>query len=210
MTSADFNLYSRFAGQLARRPDAELLATGDGRSWSCRDVDELSGRLAGALEGLGVRPGDRVSVQVDKSPECLALYMACLRGGFVFHPLNTAYQSAELEFFLVDAAPAVVVCDPGKLALLRPLAERAGAGHVLTLDAAGAGSLAALAAASDAAFAGVPRGRDDLAALLYSSGTTGTPKGIMLTHGNLLSNTEALVEAWGFSPAARLLHALPI
>jgi malonyl-CoA/methylmalonyl-CoA synthetase len=177
---------------------------------SPRNSRREAGRLASALSTLGARPGDRVSVQVAKSPESLALYLACLRAGLVYHPLNTAYKSAELEFFLGDAEPTVVVCDPARLELLRPLAATAGAAQLVSLAADGTGSLIQLAAAADPQFAPVPRAKDDLAALLYSSGTTGTPKGIMLTHSNLLSNTEALVEAWGFTGADRLLHALPI
>jgi malonyl-CoA/methylmalonyl-CoA synthetase len=210
MTAVEHNLYSRFAEQFARRPEQPLLTTSDGASLSYRDVESLAGRLATALSERGARVGDRVSVQVEKSPESLALYLACLRAGFVFHPLNTAYKEAELEFFLGDAEPAVVVCAPAKLDRVRALAERAGASAVLTLDASGSGSLAEIAAAAASDFATVSRERADLAALLYSSGTTGTPKGIMLTHGNLVSNTEALVAAWGFSEADRLLHALPI
>jgi malonyl-CoA/methylmalonyl-CoA synthetase len=210
MQRDDFSLYAHFAAQFARRSEKELLRTSDDVSLSYRDVDERAARTAAALAELGVAPGERVSVQVEKSPEALILYLACLRAGFVYHPLNMAYKSAELGYFLTDAEPALVVCDGQSEALIEPLARRAGARQVLTLNADGSGSLSELAALARPGFAIVSRERGDLAALLYSSGTTGVPKGIMLTHWNLLSNTEALVSAWGFDADDRLLHALPI
>ena len=210
MNNADFNLYTHFQAQFARKRDSELLQTGTGLSYRYRDVDELAARMANYLSELGVQPGDRVSVQVEKSPECLCLYLACLRAGFVFHPLNPAYKSAELEYFLTNAEPAVVVCDAADEALISPIATAAGARRILTLNADGSGSLCSAARSAAPEFTTVPRNRDDMAALLYSSGTTGVPKGIMLSHGNLLSNTEALVTAWGFTDNDRLLHALPI
>jgi malonyl-CoA/methylmalonyl-CoA synthetase len=140
----------------------------------------------------------------------LCLYLACLRAGMVFHPLNMAYKSGELEYFLGNAEPAIVVCDPGNADAIEPIAKSAGVGHLLTLDADGGGTLTDNASQLAATFDTVNREADDLAALLYSSGTTGRPKGIMLTHSNLLRNTEALVDAWGFTEKDRLLHALPI
>jgi malonyl-CoA/methylmalonyl-CoA synthetase len=210
MADDNFNLYEHFARQLRENPDRELLAADDGRSLSRLDVESLSSRMARALADAGVGRGDRVSVQVEKSPENLCLYLACLRSGFVYHPLNTAYRPAELDYFLTNAEPAVVVCDSQKRAAVEPLAHRAGARRVLTLDADGSGSLIALASAASDDAPVVRSAADELAALLYSSGTTGTPKGIMLTHGNLLSNTQALVASWGFVSSDRLLHALPI
>ncbi len=186
------------------------MLTDTGRSYTYRDIDRESARLARFLVERGIKTGDRVSVQVDKSPFALSLYLACLRGGFVFHPLNPSYQPAELEYFLGNAAPTLVVCDSRKLAAIQPLAENAGINQVLTLDGDGHGSLFDLSrdTASDPIL--VPRDTNDLAALLYSSGTTGVPKGIMLTHGNLLSNALSLVAAWEFSDQDRLLHALPM
>ena len=210
MPSEDFNLYSHFYRQISTHAGKELLCTGDGRSYSYRDIDEGSARLARFLTDLGVSAGDRVSVQVEKSPEMLMLYLACLRAGLVFHPLNMAYTAGELDYFLHNAEPSVVICDPANEAAIKQLADAAGTRFIFTLDGDGNGSLIERSAASDAEFTTVARAADDLAALLYSSGTTGVPKGIMLTHANLLRNTEALVESWGFTDSDRLLHALPI
>jgi malonyl-CoA/methylmalonyl-CoA synthetase len=210
MQHDDFNLYSHFSTQFAEHADKELLKTEAGVSLSYRDIDAQSAQIASVLASLGVNAGDRVSVQVEKSPECLSLYLACLRAGFVFHPLNMAYKPAELDYFLNDAEPAVVICDGRNQASVRPIADQAGAKRVLTLNADGGGELSELADAADPNFTTVKRDREDLGALLYSSGTTGVPKGIMLSHWNLLSNTESLVSAWGFSSNDRLLHALPI
>ena len=187
-----------------------MLLTDTGRSYTYQDIDLESARLARFLVERGIKIGDRVSVQVDKSPMALSLYLACLRAGFVFHPLNPSYQPGELEYFLGDATPTIVVCDSRKLAAIQPLADNAGIDQVLTLDGDGHGSLFDLSrnTASDPIL--VPRETNDLAALLYSSGTTGVPKGIMLTHGNLLSNALSLVEAWEFSDRDRLLHTLPM
>ncbi len=210
MSAQDFNLYAHFQKQFVTHPDKELLCTERNRSYRYADIDRESARLANFLSGIGVDPGNRVSVQLQKSPEALCLYLACLRGGFVFQPLNPALHSGELEYFLGNAEPAVVVCDPTREATIRPLAAAAGVKHLLTLDADGQGSLIAQSQSTAEDFCAVPSGKDDLAALLYSSGTTGVPKGIMLTHGNLLSNAQALVKVWGFTEDDRLLHALPI
>ena len=210
MSTDDFNLYAHFNRQFERYADKELLCTGDGKSLTYSDVDRRSAAIASFLSGLGIEPGDRVSVQVEKTPEALCLYLACLRGGFVFHPLNMAYTSGELEYFLNNAEPAAVICDPGREADIKNIADAAGAQFVFTLDGEGHGTLTDRADKVTAAFGIVARDKDDMAALLYSSGTTGVPKGIMLTHSNLLRNTEALVDAWGFTEEDRLLHALPI
>jgi malonyl-CoA/methylmalonyl-CoA synthetase len=210
MPIEDYNLYTHFHRQFTAYSAKELLCTGDGRSYSYRDIDQASARVARFLSDLGISPGDRVSVQVEKTPEMLILYLACLRAGLVFHPLNMAYTADELDYFLHNAEPSVVVCDPKNEAAIKQIADAAGTRYIFTLDGDGNGSLPERSAASPADFGIVRRARDDLAALLYSSGTTGVPKGIMLTHANLLRNTEALVEAWGFTDNDRLLHALPI
>ena len=166
-------------------------------------------RLASALFSLGVRPGDRVAVQVEKSPMALALYAACVKAGVVFLPLNSAYTPAELEYFVGDSDAALLVCDPVAADRLRPVAEKAGS-RLLTLAADGSGSLADLAASQSSGFDTVDRKPEDLAALLYTSGTTGRSKGAMLTQANLLSNAKTLVDAWRFTSDDALLHALPI
>jgi len=170
-----------------------------------QDVD----RIAGALVSLGVAPGDRVAAQVAKTPQALALYAACVKAGAVFLPLNTAYTPAELTYFLTDSGGALFVCDPAQAAALGPIADRAGAA-LMTLGADGTGSLMNLARQQVPRFDPVPRDAHDLAALLYTSGTTGRSKGAMLTHDNLLSNARALTEAWRFTDQDVLLHALPI
>jgi malonyl-CoA/methylmalonyl-CoA synthetase len=210
MIGGDFNLYTHFQEQFAKHADDELLCTEQDRSYTYSDIDRRSSRFARFLTDLGASPGDRVSVQVDKSPEALCLYLACLRAGLVFHPLNMGYKSGELDYFLDNAEPAVVICDARSESIIRPIANAKGIDHLLTLNADGSGTFPDSANQSPADFVTLRREQDDLAALLYSSGTTGVPKGIMLTHSNLLRNTEALVEAWGFTEADRLLHALPI
>ena len=210
MPRQDANLFTHFELHFIDRADGELLTTGGGDTWSYADVDRRSAQIAQQLAAVGVDVGERVSVQVEKSPENLCLYLACLRGGFVYHPLNMGYRRSELEYFIGNAEPAAIICDREKLGDLEDLGSRAGVRSVLTLDADGGGTLVELAVEQPDTFETVPRERDDLAALLYSSGTTGVPKGIMLTHHNLLSNTEALVQAWGFTADDRLLHALPI
>ncbi|PRD42624.1 malonyl-CoA synthase [Phyllobacterium phragmitis] len=190
-------------------PDAVFIETTNGRLWAYGDLLQWSGRLANILIAAGVKPGDRVAVQVEKSPEALMLYLACLRAGAVYLPLNTAYTLAELDYFIGDAEPRLVVASPGAAEGIRSIASKYGS-HVETLDAAGGGSLLERAAKADTEFEDVGRGSDDLAAILYTSGTTGRSKGAMLTHDNLLSNALTLKDYWRFTPADRLIHALPI
>jgi len=175
------------------------------------EADEACARIANCLLQIGAVAGDRVTVQVDKSAENLFLYLACLRAGLVYHPLNTAYTAAELSYFLGNAEPTIVVCGSVGLAAIESIVEdKADVKAVLTLDADGSGSLTQqAAAASGEAEVAQCRG-SDMAALLYSSGTTGRPKGIMLSHDNLRSNAQTLVTAWGFCASDRLLHMLPI
>jgi len=206
----EHNLYSHFKKQFDRHGDRELLKTGEQIAYTFADAERESAKLAVLLCDMGIQPGDRVSAQVEKSPQALFLYLACLRAGFVFHPLNPAYQSGELEYFIGNARPALVICDPQRQQEFSELCGAADIDQLMTLNAQGTGSLTDAAMASSDQFGIVPRAADDLAALLYSSGTTGVPKGIMLTHDNLLRNTQALVEAWGFTESDRLLHALPI
>ena len=163
-------------------------------------------RNAAALVGMGVRPGDRVAVQVDKSIEAIQLYLGTVMAGGVFLPLNTAYTTPEVAYFLGDATPRVVVCDPARA---DEIAEVAGAARVVTLDAKGLGTLTD-AVVGRGGFTPVPRGPDDLAAILYTSGTTGRSKGAMLSHANLASNSETLRDYWRFTDRDVLIHALPI
>ena len=154
-------------------PERCLIETAEGRRLTYGAALELSSRLAHGLVALGVAPGDRVAVQVDKSPEAIVLYLACVRAGAVYLPLNTAYTLAELEYFLTDAGPALVVCRPQAEAGIRDLAARTGVPACLTLGTAADGTLMARAAQGAPVFPPVPRGADDLAAILYTSGTTG-------------------------------------
>ena len=208
MSAAKHNLYSHFKKQFESRPSRELIQTDEGKSRSFSDFDVLSAKIVTVITDLGAAPGDRVSVQVEKSPEAFALYLACLRGGFVFHPLNPAYTPSELEYFFKDAEPTVIVCDSSNAESVSTVSN-SGA-KLLTLDADGHGTLIEKASQAKETNTVADCDQDDVAALLYSSGTTGVPKGIMLTHKNLLSNTQSLVSAWGFTEKDRLLHALPI
>ncbi len=206
----DYNLYRLFERAFASDRASPLLQTSAGVNYCWADVAQQSARLANYLCALGASPGDRVTVQVDKSPQVLCLYLACLRAGLVYHPLNTAYQASELNYFLGDARPRIVVCAGRSAALFESLAADAGVETVCTLEADGSGSLTTAAADCSGEFGTVTRDPGDLAALLYSSGTTGRPKGIMLTHANLASNGLSLVQIWGFTAADVLLHALPV
>lgn len=189
-------------------PEAPFALLDDGRRLSYADMLDVSARFANALVALGVKPGDRVAVQVEKSFEALMLYLGTVRAGAIFLPLNTAYTPAEIEYFLGDAEPAVFVCDPAKAEALRPYADKSGA-KLETLGI-GTGSLLDKASAASTGFTDVERGPDDLAAILYTSGTTGRSKGAMLSHDNLSSNALALVDYWRFGKGDVLLHALPI
>jgi len=193
----------------ASDPRAVFIETAAGKRWTYADMLAFSGRVAGALVALGVKPGDRVAAQVEKSPEALMLYLACLRAGAVYLPLNTGYTSAELDYFIGDAEPSLVVCAPESAQDIGKLVQRHQA-RVETLDAQGGGSLMALAQRQESDFVNVARAADDLAAILYTSGTTGRPKGAMLTHDNLRSNALALRDTWHYTRDDKLIHALPI
>lgn len=181
-----------------------------GRDYSYDDIDRLSAQYAQVLHALELPRGSRIAVQVEKSPEALMLYLGALRAGLVYLPLNTAYRDAEVEYFVTDAEPAVIVCDPSRQEAMVTLAGRTGNARVYTLDAGGQGSLTDAARSQDATFSTVECKKDDLAAILYTSGTTGRSKGAMLSHGNLSSNAKVLDEYWGWSSDDVLLHMLPI
>src|SRR5439155_6836552 len=203
------NLYDILSARFPADRERPAIELPDGRTHAYGDLEAASARLAHGLEAAGARPGDRVMVQVEKTPEAVFLYLACLRAGLVYLPLNSGYRQSEGEYFLADAEPRVVVSDPASpLAGLPSLA--AGGARWFSLDQHGDGSLMDWAATRPAAFDAMPREDDDLAAILYTSGTTGKPKGAMMSHRNLSSNALALHRIWGFRPDDRLLHALPI
>jgi malonyl-CoA/methylmalonyl-CoA synthetase len=193
-------------------------ADGALRLWSWRELDAATARMANLLASLALAEGARVAVQVEKSVEALALYLATLRAGYVFLPLNTAYQKAEMAYFIGNAEPAVVVCSPANFGWVSQIAFTGGTAHVFTLGEAGEGSLLERAAHHSPEHTPAQRQADDLAAILYTSGTTGRSKGAMLTHGNLLSNAQVLKTYWGWRGAGLpleqggdvLIHALPI
>jgi malonyl-CoA/methylmalonyl-CoA synthetase len=201
---------SLFAAIRAASPDGgrAFLRGADGTVLSYDQMFARTAQFANCFWQAGIRPGDRLTVQVEKSAEALLLYLACLRSGVIYLPLNPAYTSAEMEYFLGDAEPACLVASPEKESAI---AEFARGAAILTLGADGrAGLLIARAREMPETFADVPRGANDLAAILYTSGTTGRSKGAMLTHRNLLSNARALAELWQFTSSDVLLHALPI
>ncbi|MHA6326437.1 malonate--CoA ligase [Roseivivax sp. CAU 1753] len=188
---------------------APFLILPDGDRISYDAFLRRAAQIAHALTDTGLAPGDRIAVQVAKSPEALMLYAACAQTGIVFLPLNTAYTRDELDYFIDDCGAALVICDPRNAEELAPVADKLGA-KLDTLDATGGGSLTDRATHLPDSFATVSRDGDDLAALLYTSGTTGRSKGAMLSQANLLSNAEALADLWRFTADDVLLHALPI
>ena len=203
---------SLFAAIKAALPAAgkPFLIPPQGKSIDYGDLLPLSARYANALKSCGVRTGDRVAVQIEKSPESVLLYLACLRLGAIYLPLNPAYTPPEVAYFLNDAAPSLFICAPGSLEPARNIAAEASVPRVETLDDVGGGSLPAMAAVASDVFNDVELGDHDLAAILYTSGTTGLSKGAMLSQSNLLSNAQTLVEAWKITAGDVLIHALPV
>jgi malonyl-CoA/methylmalonyl-CoA synthetase len=192
-----------------RETDRRLLILPDASEVTGRAFAGTIARFANALVAAGVQPGDRVAVQIAKSAEALAVYAATVAAGGIFLPLNTGYIAEEVAYFLTNATPRLFLCDDAKAEALAPVAEAAGA-RLMTLNADGTGSFPNAAANLPDTFTPVPRGADDLVALLYTSGTTGRSKGAMLSHANLLSNAEVLAREWLFTAEDVLLHALPI
>lgn len=207
-------LYDALLKQGRTGPSHIFATMEDGRYYTYASVDDVAGRFAHRLANLGVKPGDRVAVQVDKSIEAVMLYLATVRAGAVFLPLNTAYTPNELDYFLGDAKPALFVCRPQTAEALAPLTKKHGAKletmGVWSSPDIDAGSFFENVPDDGTPFETVARGPDDLAAILYTSGTTGRSKGAMLSHDNLLSNSEVLVGHWRFTQDDILLHALPI
>ena len=214
MSTSNQNLFAAlraaFPADLEQIAVETMSASGEPLLYSWRDLDRASARIANLLAALELPEGSRIAVQVEKSVEAMLLYLATLRAGHVFLPLNTAYQSAEIEYFVGNAEPAVVVCTPGNFGWVSKIAFTAGTQHVFTLGDDRTGSLLERAAHFGDDHVPVARGADDLAAILYTSGTTGRSKGAMLTHGNLLSNAVMLKDYWGWVPGDVLIHALPI
>jgi malonyl-CoA/methylmalonyl-CoA synthetase len=207
-TIMNANLFSRLFDGLDD-PARLAIETVDGQHISYGDLMARAGQMANVLADGGVKPGHRVAAQTEKSVPGLVLYLAAVRAGAVYLPLNTAYTLNELEYFITDAEPSLVVCDPAKAEGIGTIAAKVGA-NVLTLGADGKGSLPDVAAKASAVFTTAARADDDLAAILYTSGTTGRSKGAMLTHDNLASNSLSLVDYWRFTDQDVLIHALPI
>ncbi len=204
------NLYHRLQARFPTDPRSPCLLLPGGRVISYGELDQQSARYANLLVALGLKPGDRVAVQVEKSAEAVALYLGCLRAGCVFVPLNPAYQRSEIRHFLEDAEPGLFVYGPQARELAHEAAMRWKIRHTLELADDGSGTLAERAAEQVASFGTAQRDDDDLAAILYTSGTTGRSKGAMLAHKTLGANCEVLLEAWRFRPDDVLLHMLPI
>jgi malonyl-CoA/methylmalonyl-CoA synthetase len=211
------NLFSALRAAFPADLTAVAVETDEGLRYSWQDLDRATAMMANLLQSLDLPEGSRVAVQVEKSVEAMMLYLATLRAGYVFLPLNTAYQSAEIEYFIGNAEPAVVVCSPANFGWVSKIAFKAGTQHVFTLGDDRTGSLLERSAHHSDQHTPAARQSDDLAAILYTSGTTGRSKGAMLTHGNLLSNAVTLKDYWGWKstggPEGRgdvLIHALPI
>ena len=201
------SLFAEVGKHLPSDLSKPFIRTPDGGGYCYADMLRSTSQFAHALVELGVQPGDRVAVQVDKSPETVMLYLAVLRVGAVYLPLNSGYTGDELRYFLDDAEPSLFVCAPAFEAQARDLAKASGVAHLETLGDAGDGSLMQRVHGKPGRFADVPRASSDLAAILYTSGTTGRSKGAMISHGNLVSNARALVDAWQITSC--LLYTSP-
>ena len=211
--SSNDNLFAALRAGFPADLDRTAIETAGGdnaRYYTWRDLERGTAMLANLLESLELPAGSRIAVQTEKSVEALMLYLAVLRAGFVYLPLNTAYQRDEIAYFIANAEPAVVVCAGRNFGWVSRIAFAAGTTHVFTLDDDRTGSLLQRAAVHGDRHAPAQRGADELAAILYTSGTTGRSKGAMLTHGNLLSNAQVLQRYWGWKPGDVLIHALPI
>lgn len=210
MSVQNHNLFTHFDNVLRESGDKPLLILENGVTYDYKTIEYKSSQIAALFKSINILPGDRISVQVDKSPESLFLYLACLQGGYIYHPLNPSYTANELEFFIENAEPSIIICDVTNLAIFENLAKKNSIKHVFTLGVSGEGTLIDSLDDSAINIQTFNTPKNHIAALLYSSGTTGIPKGIMLTHENLISNTETLVKTWQFTKEDVLMHALPI
>ena len=204
------NTYACFAQRFLQSPGRVFLAADSGENYSYADVERETARYANFLIGLGLKAGDRVAVQAEKSPHAVFVYLACLRAGLCYLPLNNAYQQGEIRYFLGDAEPAVAICSPQNLDWFSALCKDAKVPHTYTLDQNGTGSFADAARSSSTEFVTANSNANDLAVIIYTSGTTGRSKGAMVTHGNLTSNAQVLCDAWRIASSDTLIHALPI
>ncbi|MDO8418532.1 MAG: malonyl-CoA synthase [Rubrivivax sp.] len=207
------NLFSALRAAFPADLDTTAIETTDTPGplrYTWRDLERGTAMMANLIDSLALPAASRIAVQVDKSVEALMLYLAVLRAGHVYVPLNSAYQAAEIEYFIANAEPAVVVCAGANFGWVSRLAFLAGTQHVYTLNDDRTGTLLDRAAFQPDTQAPAQRSASDLAAILYTSGTTGRSKGAMLTHGNLLSNALVLKDHWGWKPGDVLIHALPI
>ncbi|SCK53232.1 malonyl-CoA/methylmalonyl-CoA synthetase [Variovorax sp. HW608] len=214
-TTTNANLFAALRAAFPSDLDAIAVETDDGLFYSWRDLDRASAMIANLLHALKLKEGARIAVQVEKSVEAMLLYLATLRAGYVFLPLNTAYRQAEIEYFIGNAEPEVVVCSSANAEWVAPIATAAGTRHVFTLDDDRTGTLLEVAAECSDQHDIARKKGDDLAAIIYTSGTTGRSKGAMLSHRNLQSNAEVLKDYWGWRSSRRgdgdvLIHALPI
>jgi malonyl-CoA/methylmalonyl-CoA synthetase len=210
MPNDNANLFAALRAAFPHDLDSVAIEADNGLNYSWRDLERATAMMANLLASLKLPEGARIAVQVEKSVEAVMLYLATLRAGYVFLPLNTAYQSAEIEYFIGNAEPAVVVCSSKNFGWISKLAFQAGTQHVFTLDDDRSGSLLERAAHCSDHHQIAPRAAGDLAAILYTSGTTGRSKGAMLSHGNLLSNARVLKDYWGWKKGDVLMHVLPI
>lgn len=203
------NIFSLFQSRFPKDTSAVFLQHNRGVT-TFAQLEEMTARYSGVLKAHGLQKGDRVVVQVQKSPEAVMLYLACLRAGAIYIPLNTAYTMAEVGYFVGDAQPRIIVCDPVSQEEFVEAFADDGSINILTMDKNGVGSISEQAMAGDADLSVADCNADDLAAILYTSGTTGRSKGAMLTHDNLSSNALVLHKYWGWEPDDVLLHILPI
>ena len=210
-TVTNENIFTSFDRSFARAGERIAIRSQSGHTnLNFATLRSAAARYANALVALGIEPGDRITVQIEKSVANVILYLASLKVGAVYQPLNTAYTETEVAYFVADAGPKIIVCDPSRQQAMRKLGDRNKVLAVVNLDSNGEGSLASLAARMEDSHETVARNADDLAGLLYTSGTTGRSKGAMITHGNLASNAATLVKLWRITSDDVLLHALPI